>query len=301
MVMEHQCYRKCEAKAPCLDGACFCDGYFPGHDMADSTALCLPEDQCMSLCTHDPNCFSIDMHATLPRCFLNSAVCAAGLATGTWTSDPDYKHLVKTGRRLGDLKEMGRRLSADHVRSLLQAPNYGLSWSELLRFDGLTFKQAGTYKVCACDSEISGKCSSKEDFTVEVGKVHASGLQCLLGKPEFARGSCVAQKYGGLRCYDGEAPNVINPFDDLHVPLALSSDQPYLFGAGTEVFEKVRAFCNFGTTEPGKYDFCHTVLHTPYGGSPGMGGGDGPTDPDGEPIVDEEGETISVGEWIYGP
>jgi hypothetical protein len=307
MVTEHQCYRKCEAKAPCLDDACFCDGYFPGHDMADSTALCLPEDQCMSMCTHDPNCFSIDMHATLPRCFLNSAVCASGLATGKWTSDPDYKHLVKTGRRLGDLEKMGRRLSADHVRSLLQTPNYGLSWSELLRFDGLTFKQAGTYKVCACDSEISGKCSSKEDFTVEVGKVHASGLQCLLGKPEFARGSCVKQKYGGLRCYDGDAPTVVNPFDDLHVPLSLSADQPYLFGAGTEVFEKVRAFCNFGTNEPRKYDFCATVINTPYGGSGpggGMGGGDDPDDTTGGDGGDDDGggdSAESIGQWIYGP
>merc|ERR1719194_108266 len=65
-----QCYKKCEAEAPCTDEACFCDGFFPGYDQADSTALCLPEDSCKSLCSHLPDCASVDMHRTLNRCFL---------------------------------------------------------------------------------------------------------------------------------------------------------------------------------------------------------------------------------------
>merc|ERR1719316_251683 len=76
IVQEHQCYRKCEETAPCLEGACFCDGFFEGHDGPDSTALCLPEAQCESLCARmGVDCYSVDMHRTLPRCFLNGPVC----------------------------------------------------------------------------------------------------------------------------------------------------------------------------------------------------------------------------------
>ena len=35
-------------------------------------------------------------------------------------------------------------------------------------------------QVCACDSAVAANnCTVADDFTVEVGKVHASGLQCL--------------------------------------------------------------------------------------------------------------------------
>ena len=49
-------------------------------------------------------------------------------------------------------------------------------------------------------------------------EVHVSGLQCLLGKPEFARGTCVSQEYGGLRCYQDGAPEISSPYDKLGVP-----------------------------------------------------------------------------------
>merc|ERR1719353_1288193 len=97
IVQEHQCYRKCEETAPCLDGACFCDGFFEGHDGPDSTALCLPEAQCESLCARmGVDCYSVDMHRTLPRCFLNGPVC--GYLPPT--PDANYDILENTGYRL---------------------------------------------------------------------------------------------------------------------------------------------------------------------------------------------------------
>jgi hypothetical protein len=49
-----------------------CAGYmqeFPD----DSTALCLHRDECEELCGKIASCVSIDMHRTLPRCYLNTA------------------------------------------------------------------------------------------------------------------------------------------------------------------------------------------------------------------------------------
>jgi len=82
--------------------------------------------------------------------------------------------------------------------NLVQGP--GFSTQEVLRFAPLTLPSAGTYKVCFCDSEVSGKCSTAEDFSVEVGKVHVSGLSCLLSVPKLQTAQCFEQYFGGLRC-----------------------------------------------------------------------------------------------------
>ena len=82
--------------------------------------------------------------------------------------------------------------------NLVQGP--GFSTQEVLRFAPLTLPSAGTYKVCFCDSEVSGGCDDAEDFTVEVGKVHVSGLSCLLSVPKLQTAQCFEQYFGGLRC-----------------------------------------------------------------------------------------------------
>merc|ERR1719213_1577676 len=61
------------------------DGYFPGYDGPNSNALCATQDTCMYLCDQLNDmmgdalgaqfCTSVDMHATLPRCFLNGPGC----------------------------------------------------------------------------------------------------------------------------------------------------------------------------------------------------------------------------------
>jgi hypothetical protein len=85
--------------------------------------------------------------------------------------------------------------------NLVQGP--GFSTQEVLRFAPLALPSAGTYKVCFCDSEVSGGCSTVADFSVEVGKVHVSGLSCLLSVPKLQTAQCFEQYFGGLRCVPG--------------------------------------------------------------------------------------------------
>lgn len=248
----HSCYQKCYVHGPCTDESCFCDGYFPGHDTETTGALCLEEQQCKDLCAQTAGCTSVDMHRNTTRCFLNMQPdCEAA-------PSPDYNLLIAQddlntgpGRRL---KEMGRKLTPAQVRHLLAAEDPGISWDQILRFKGLEFASGGEYKLCFCDSALLGEgeiCNDKTDYTVEVGKIHASGLQCLLSNDKMTRGTCEKQEYDGLRCYDEgeEVPDIQVPIDFLGVPSATR--------ARAEIVDMVVAFCQYadeGYTY--QFDFC---------------------------------------------
>ena len=67
--------------------------------------------------------------------------------------------------------------------------------------------------------------------------MHATGLQCLLSDPKMTRATCESQLYGGLRCYDGDAPTVARaadvPGDDRDPPPeAGGGDDSLPFGWG---------------------------------------------------------------------
>jgi len=270
---QHQCFHKCYKNAktsaePCEGDDCFCDGFFPGHDEADSTALCLDRDSCQQLCNL-MDCHSIDMHDSLPRCFLNAGVpgvhpCDPVFRRDALAPSHDYDLLVKTldensQRRL---EALGRSLTSADVRHLLKAPDYGLSWNQVLRFTNVTFASAGTYRVCACDSALPGvDCTRPSDYRVEIGKVHASGLQCLLGKESFVRGQCVSQFHGGLRCYQGDAPHV--DLGTIDLPQGLSGpvahhtmDSVPQVAAEPQVVTALTAFCLYGPPERKDFGFC---------------------------------------------
>jgi len=91
--------------------------------------------------------------------------------------------------------------------------DHGFSFDRLLRFTDISFKSGGTYKLCFCDASlVGGKCESEADYSVEVGTIHASGVSCLIQRPELQRVSCTEQFYGGLRCYkDMAAPMPVHP------------------------------------------------------------------------------------------
>jgi hypothetical protein len=101
----------------------------------------------------------------------------------TGAMDDEFESIVWSSSSRGDL---------------VQGP--GFSTQSVLRFAPLTLPSAGTYKVCFCDSEVTGKCSETADFSVEVGKVHVSGLSCLLSVPKLQTAQCFEQYFGGLRC-----------------------------------------------------------------------------------------------------
>jgi len=76
----------------------------------------------------------------------------------------------------------------------------GRSHGHVLRFAPVSFSSAGTFKVCFCDSDASGSCSAEKDYGVEIGKLHVSGVSCLLEIPKLRRTRCYEQYFGGLSC-----------------------------------------------------------------------------------------------------
>merc|ERR1712080_347865 len=85
--------------------------------------------------------------------------------------------------------------------------------TQILRFRDATFTSGGKFKLCFCDSSLLGAneiCDSPEDFSIEVGTVHSTGLQCLLSNDKMTKGVCKPQQHGGLRCY-ADAASVVTP------------------------------------------------------------------------------------------
>lgn len=210
-VAEHSCYSKC-ITSDCEGDDCYCDGALAGLDSDSSNSLCANQTLCQYICDNVDGCTSIDMHKALPRCYLNIGSCNES-AVG----DIEYQVLSPT-RRLSRDEILDdprlRRLSIGdptrHLRSLLARQDLGYSFSELLRFKPINFLSGGTFKVCFCDSALLDKgesCYDKKDFPIEVGVVHASGIQCLLEHSMYARHECVGMEFGGLRCYENMPPN----------------------------------------------------------------------------------------------
>jgi hypothetical protein len=212
---EFGCYQKCSVA--CDGDHCFCDGYMSGYDTPTSNAICANEETCKYLCDSIDDCKSVDMSKGSNRCFLNSAGC--DFHVDVLARDPTYSLIIK---RLDPNEDafVSRRLTEDHqVRrtspTLLPPLDLGFSWSAMLRFTPVRFTSGGTFKLCFCDSTLlpaGTQCAAPADFMIEVGTVHASGLSCLIGKPELQRASCVTQYHGGLRCYQtGTAPTPAFP------------------------------------------------------------------------------------------
>jgi hypothetical protein len=195
---EHQCFTKCSLNAPCEDDDCYCDGHYSGYDAEESNALCASKDLCEYLCDNTPGCGSIDMHKTLPRCFLNMESQCSSMNEDYLAPDFNYELLVPS------VDSNDEQAGAPGSRRLLPAADLGFSWENLMRFRDITFKSGGTFKLCFCDSTILGSrsvCSSEKDYKIEVGTIHASGVSCLIANPKLQRVSCEDQKWGGLRCY----------------------------------------------------------------------------------------------------
>jgi len=260
----HQCYSKCYENAPCTDTeACFCDGFFPGHDTAESSALCLSQQQCEWLCSMTEGCHSIDMHREKNRCFLNTQVCKDHVDNSQLAPSADYdlriKVLDENERRLQSKAHAhGRKLSAAQLRQLLAAQDPGISWESVLRFRDLEISSGGEFKLCFCDSALlageNAICDGPEDFTIEVGRVHATGLQCLLSNPKMTRGTCAEQLYGGLRCYDdaavADAAAFTLPTDYMGVPHPDVAQR-------SAIAQSVVAFCQFAPeSEAMQFGFC---------------------------------------------
>jgi hypothetical protein len=81
-VQEHMCYAKCLADgtyeaSKVLGPPGYCEGMDPTYDY-DSSALCLPREDCEALCDSLDDCGGIEMHILLPRCYLVGKGCNPG-------------------------------------------------------------------------------------------------------------------------------------------------------------------------------------------------------------------------------
>jgi len=209
-VVAAQCHGRCAGGA--VDG---CDGYFAGYDDANSNALCLTRMECEQLCTAlGAECSGVDMHRTLPRCFLNREGCATQVAEGTLGVDTNYDFLLR-----------------DTVTAVAPsdwtAPD-GLSSSCLLRFNGVQFRSGGRYKVCFCDSTLlrpgQTDCQAEEDYSVTLGEVFVSGVSCLLDDPRFRKVDCTNMAGdGGLACGTYFSPACEEPVAATGAPALPSS------------------------------------------------------------------------------
>jgi hypothetical protein len=104
-VQEHRCVNKCAGGSMAADCA--------GMDsllLPDSDALCLQRDACEALCTSLKDCISIDMHKSLPRCYLN-AKCDPGIVV----EDTHYQLLTKMDLSRGYLTTPGMYCPATNV------------------------------------------------------------------------------------------------------------------------------------------------------------------------------------------
>jgi hypothetical protein len=220
---EDLCYPKCAVKSNPKDHTCA--GLMSGIDTAASTSVCLTKAKCLDVCTKTPSCYGISAHKSLPRCFMYTSQCADALDKGELASIPEYDFLYKV--------PAARRLSA-------------VSTTGILRFSGLTLG-AGRYKACFCDSLAVGICKDLSDFAVDVGRIHVSGVSCLLGDPKYVRGVCVPQAYGGLRCYDGMAPVIAPPGPSILVEGPKSKILPKPVVAAPTVEES--SWCLYGPEE----------------------------------------------------
>jgi len=217
-----QCYRKCAQNVPCVGDDCFCGGHFSGYDGPDSNALCLSEEMLRYYCDRIPECRSYDYHtgAGITRGFLNTGECESN--PDLIMADPNYNLVVKqedvvdAGEDAGEISVLPDGARPNVLRSEL---DYAFSWSQLLRYRGVTFTTGGTFKLCFCDSEHlkdmsthGGACQSSQHYAVEIGTIHVSGVSCLLRDARFQRVDCRSQYYGGLRCYQrGAAPALTPP------------------------------------------------------------------------------------------
>jgi hypothetical protein len=253
-VQEYGCYSKCGMES-CVGDHCFCDGYLSGYDSATTNAICADVATCQYICDNLEDCKSVDMHADLNRCFLNTAGCmlhesapgcdVASPPAGCLASDDKYKLLVK--REQPNEERRARRLSdpVDFTGDMTPLPtmDLGFSWGSMLRFAPIRFTSGGTFKLCFCDSALGATCRSVADYAVEVGTVHASGVSCLIGKKELQRATCVEQYHGGLRCYrDRAAPEptapALSPLSAGEVP-------------GDEYMEALQTYCLYQPEEVG--------------------------------------------------
>jgi hypothetical protein len=125
----------------------------------------------------------------------------------------DERPKFTLNRMLADLPAGRRLLGHEDVREhcyQAEEGDQGYSWGNLLRFKPIELSSGGRFRVCFCDHTLTDaeECKKAEDYSLDLGFVHASGVSCFLDQDRFKRDRhCVSQFHGGQRCY-------ANPLDE---------------------------------------------------------------------------------------
>jgi hypothetical protein len=145
------------------DGS-FCNGHSENFTR-ETNVLCLPREECERLCTKASGCHSFDMHATLPRCYLNTVACSDEMKWVASGGDYDIalKHITPTAEE-DPLNDEGRMVYVTH--STLDCSGYG---APLL--DATTGNRKGCELLCTLNEDCmffwvsGGMCTQfGEDF-----------------------------------------------------------------------------------------------------------------------------------------
>merc|ERR1719353_1840109 len=134
-------------------------------------------------------CYGINMDLIRDRCvLLQKDPCAEQVA---------YPALLGANYRVSLLLKRidhARRAAAEELeaeRRLTHSLSLPLdigSHRTRLRFPDVK-QHAGRHKVCFCDS-TTGPCESPKDFGVDLGFLHVSGVECLVGDARVGDESC---------------------------------------------------------------------------------------------------------------
>lgn len=240
------CSSACKGGSDC-DACTAFNAHWDGSD-APTYGLTLSQAKAACQYTYEV-CSGFEYDASNKRVHFNSresgtGSCADQVASHTTYPSNDY-HLY-----MMSFAENSRRLSGT---DFINVPEYdfGFSWSSMLRFYAVGFSSGGTFKVCLCDHDLGDAatanvaCSHKSHYSIEVGTVHSSGLECLISQSQFQRGTCEKQfpfedMDTGVRCYgQADPPTITAPFGRNSLNLATetvtiaSADVTAAFGTAT--------------------------------------------------------------------
>jgi len=207
------CYYKCFVNAHTSGNEPTCNGFMTTFDDPQSKALCVTQTQALELCSSIDECHGIEEsteHFSVDnvdfRYYLNGIGCLSYLNTHDSTLESEDKYHFHWKYRQGFLVDpnnaSARRRLDDHQETA-NGSCHPYSTTERLLFNGFRFNTGGKYKVCYCDSSqlAPGQyCNHPSRFSIQVGHLHSSGLQCLIEHPDLQRSTCEEQCYGGLKC-----------------------------------------------------------------------------------------------------
>jgi len=240
-MFSYQCYNRYSASTTTVE----LNGCLSGYDHAESAAVCPDSlEHAKSMCAAHSCCFSFAYAPLTGRTFFNfleidsngnvqpaaDDSCLIQMSENSLGVKSEYNLYYQHLDSYLSTASSRRRLQAvgDEASVYTASGDLGYSWDNLLRFRYVKFRSGGSFKVCMCDEDLLPEgsiCKAASDYKVTVGELHVSGVECLVEKSRFQRGTCVQQYWGGLRCYSGSPPSLAVEGQTADQPASLVTQQ----------------------------------------------------------------------------